>query len=220
MRSPASRRDVGYAARPTPAPQWPMVIPPEFRQIMQPDISEGFDPGRIERDVRRWLERAVIGLNLCPFAKAVYIKGQVRIVVSDASTERALLEQLGEELALLRDTPAEQVDTTLLVHPQVLGDFLDYNDFLDDADALIEAMDLDGVLQVASFHPHYQFAGTEPDDAENLTNRAPYPILHLLREDSIDRAVAAYPQPDAIIERNMATMRELGADGFRKLLSE
>jgi len=174
----------------------------------------------VEQHVRRWLERAVIGLNLCPFAKAVYVKDQVRIVVSDASTERALLEQLGEELALLRDTPAEQVDTTLLVHPQVLGDFLDYNDFLDDADALIEAMDLDGVLQVASFHPHYQFAGTEPDDAENLTNRAPHPILHLLREASIDRAVAAYPEPDAIIERNVATMRELGADGFRKLLSE
>ena len=175
---------------------------------------------RIEADVRRWLERAVIGLNLCPFAKAVVAKGQVRIVVSDASTERALLQQLGEEMALLRDTPAETIDTTLLVHPQVLGDFLDYNDFLDDADALVEAMDLDGVLQVASFHPHYQFAGTEPDDAENLTNRAPHPILHLLREDSIDRAVAAYPQPDAIIERNVATMRELGTEGFRKLLSE
>ena len=178
------------------------------------------DAAAVEADVRRWLERAVIGLNLCPFAKAVYVKDQVRIVVSDASTERALLEQLGEELALLRDTPAEQVDTTLLVHPQVLGDFLDYNDFLDDADGLVAAMDLEGVLQVASFHPQYQFAGTEPDDADNLTNRAPHPILHLLREASIDRAVAAYPEPDAIIERNVATMRELGADGFRKLLSE
>ena len=176
------------------------------------------DAAAVEADVRRWLERAVIGLNLCPFAKAVYVKDQVRIVVSDASTERALLEQLGEELALLRDTPAEQVDTTLLVHPQVLGDFLDYNDFLDDADALIEAMDLDGVLQVASFHPQYQFAGSEPDDADNLTNRAPYPILHLLREASIDRAVAAYPDPDAIIERNIATVRELGFAGWDKLL--
>ena len=221
MRSPASRRDVGYAALPTPAPQWPKVIRPEFRPIMQTDPqADGFDPARIEQDVRRWLERAVIGLNLCPFAKAVYIKGQVRIVVSDASTERALLEQLGEEMALLRDTAADDIDTTLLVHPQVLQDFLDYNDFLDDADALVEAMELDGMLQVASFHPHYQFAGTDPEDAENLTNRAPWPILHLLREDSIDRAVAAYPQPDAIIERNVATMRELGAEGFRKLLSE
>lgn len=182
--------------------------------------ADGFDPERIERDVRRWLERAVIGLNLCPFAKAVYVKDQVRIVVSDATTERALLEQLGEEMALLRDTPAEEIDTALLVHPQVLGDFLDYNDFLDDADALVEAMELDGVLQVASFHPDYQFAGTEPDDAENLTNRAPYPILHLLREESVDRAVAAYPEPDGIIERNVTTMRELGSEGFHKLLSD
>ena len=182
--------------------------------------ADGFDPARIEQDVRRWLERAVIGLNLCPFAKAVYVKDQVRIVVSDASTERALLEQLGEEMALLRDTPADDIDTTLLAHPQVLQDFLDYNDFLDDADALVEAMELDGMLQVASFHPHYQFAGTEPEDAENLTNRAPWPILHLLREDSVDRAVAAYPEPDAIIERNVATMQTLGVDGFRKLLSD
>ena len=178
------------------------------------------DAARVELEIQRWLERAVIGLNLCPFAKAVYAKHQVRIVVSDASTERALLEELGEEMARLRDTPVEQIDTTLLVHPQVLQDFLDYNDFLDDADALVEAMDLDGVLQVASFHPHYQFAGTEPDDAENLTNRAPYPILHLLREDSVDRAVEAYPDPDSIIERNVATMQALGSEGFRKLLSD
>lgn len=176
------------------------------------------DATQVEADVRRWLERAVVGLNLCPFAKAVYVKDQVRIVVSDASTERALLEELGEEMALLRDTPADAIDTTLLVHPQVLGDFLDYNDFLDDADALVEALELDGVLQVASFHPDYQFADTAPDDAGNLTNRAPWPILHLLREDSIDRAVAAYPDPDGIIARNIATMRELGAEGFRKLL--
>ena len=181
-------------------------------------MTDAFDPARVEADVRRWLERAVIGLNLCPFAKAVYARNQVRIVVSDASTERALLEQLGEEMALLRDTPAGQVDTTLLVHPQVLGDFLDFNDFLDDADALVEALDLDGVLQVASFHPHYQFAGTEPDDAVNLTNHAPYPILHLLREDSVDRAVAAYPEADSIIERNVAAMQELGSEGFEQLL--
>ena len=176
------------------------------------------DVVQVEADVRRWLERAVIGLNLCPFAKAVYAKNQVRIVISDASTERALLEELGEEMALLRDTPADQVDTTVLVHPQVLQDFLDYNDFLDQADALVDVLDLEGVLQVASFHPQYQFAGTEPDDAENLTNRAPYPALHLLREDSVARAVDAYPEPDAIIERNVATMRQLGTEGFRKLL--
>ncbi|MGV8944027.1 DUF1415 domain-containing protein [Thermomonas sp.] len=172
----------------------------------------------VEQETRRWLERAVIGLNLCPFAKAVYVKNQVRIVISDASTEAALLEQLGEELVLLRDTPADQIDTTLLVHPQVLRDFLDYNDFLDQADALVEALDLEGELQVASFHPDYQFAGTQPDDAENLTNRAPNPTLHLLREDSIARAIEVYPEPDAIIERNIATMQELGVEGFRKLL--
>lgn len=179
-----------------------------------------FDAETIDAGVRRWLERAVIGLNLCPFAKAVYVKQQVRIVVSDASTERALLEQFGEELALLRDTPADAIDTTLLVHPQVLGDFLDYNDFLGDADALVEAMDLDGTLQVASFHPDYQFADSAPDDPANLTNRAPYPILHLLREASIDRAVEAYPEPDAIIERNIATARELGFAGWDNLLAE
>jgi len=177
-----------------------------------------FEVEQVEADVRRWLERAVIGLNLCPFARAAYAKGQVRIVVSDASTERAVLGQLGEEMALLRDTPADTVDTTLLVHPLILQDFLDYNDFLDDAEALLEALELDGVLQVASFHPQYQFAGTEPDDAENLTNRAPHPILHLLREDSVARAVEAYPEPDRIIERNIATMQKLGADGFQKFL--
>lgn len=178
------------------------------------------DSALVEARVRRWLERAVIGLNLCPFAKAVYVKRQVRIVVSDATTPRDLLEQLGEELALLRDTPADEVDTTLLVHPLVLADFLAYNAFLDDADALVEAMDLEGELQVASFHPDYQFAGTAPDEVDNLTNRAPYPILHLLREASVERAVAAYPDPDAIIGRNIATVRALGLDGWKRLLDE
>ena len=168
---------------------------------------------------RRWLERAVIGLNLCPFAKAVQAKGQVRLVLSDATTPEALLEDLGEALLHLRDTPAEQVDTTLIVHPGVLTDFLDYNDFLEQADALVEQLDLEGVLQVASFHPAYQFAGTQPEDVENCTNRSPYPTLHLLREDSVSRAVAAYPDPDAIVERNIETLARLGADGFRKLLS-
>lgn len=168
-------------------------------------------------DTRRWLEKAVIGLNLCPFAKAVYVKEQVRFVLSDASTPEALLEQLAEEL-LLRDTPAEQIDTTLIVHPQVLTDFLDYNDFLDNADAAVEALDLQGVLQVASFHPQYQFAGTAPDDASNYTNRAPWPTLHLLREYSVERAVAAFPDPDVIVERNIATLDRLGVDGWKRLL--
>ncbi|OZB64178.1 MAG: hypothetical protein B7X39_16845 [Lysobacterales bacterium 14-68-21] len=170
-------------------------------------------------DTRRWLEKAVIGLNLCPFAKAVYVKEQVRFVLSDATTPEALLEQLAEELLLLRDTPAEQTDTTLIVHPQVLTDFLDYNDFLDNADAAVEALDLQGVLQVASFHPHYQFAGTAPDDASNYTNRAPWPTLHLLREDSVERAVAAFPDPDVIVERNIATLDKLGVEGWNRLLA-
>ena len=169
-------------------------------------------------DTQRWLERAVIGLNLCPFAKAVQAKGQVRWVLSDATTPEVLLEQLGEALLQLRDTPAEDTDTTLIVHPQVLADFLDYNDFLDSVDALVESLGLDGVLQVASFHPHYQFAGSTPDDVENFTNRSPYPTLHLLREDSVSRAVAAFPDPEVIVERNVETLRQLGFEGWRKLL--
>jgi len=169
---------------------------------------------------RLWLERAVIGLNLCPFAKAVYAKQQVRFVLSDATTPEALLEQLAEELLLLRDTPAEEIDTTLIVHPEVLGDFLDYNDFLDNADAAVEALDLEGVLQVASFHPGYQFAGTAFDDIGNYTNRSPYPTLHLLREDSVSRAVEAFPDADAIVDRNIETLDKLGVEGWRKLFLE
>lgn len=167
---------------------------------------------------RLWLERIVIGLNLCPFAKAVYVKDQVRIVLSDATTTEALVEQLAEELVLLRDTPAEQIDTTLIVHPQVLTDFLDYNDFLDNADAAIEALDLQGILQVASFHPDYQFEGVAADDASNYTNRAPLPTLHLLREDSVARAVDVYPDPDVIVERNIQTLDRIGVDGWHRRL--
>lgn len=168
---------------------------------------------------RNWLEKAVIGLNLCPFAKAVYVKNQVRLVLSDATTPEALVEQLAEELLLLRDTPAEEIDTTLIIHPEVLTDFLDYNDFLDNADAAVEALDLGGILQVASFHPDYQFDGTHPDDPSNCTNRSPFPTLHLLREDSVERAVAAFPDPDVIVERNIATLDKLGAEGFKRLLA-
>jgi hypothetical protein len=166
---------------------------------------------------RLWLERAVIGLNLCPFAKAVQAKGQVRFVLSDDEAPEALLETLGAELLLLRDAPPEDIDTTLIVHPRVLVDFLDYNDFLEQADALVAELGLEGVLQVASFHPDYQFAGTAPDDVENFTNRSPYPTLHLLREDSVSRAVEAFPDPDAIVERNVEALRRLGRDGWRAL---
>ncbi len=176
---------------------------------------DGSDP---IAETRKWLEQIVIGLNLCPFAKAVYVKDQVRFVLSDATTAEALVEELAEELVLLRDTPAEQIDTTLIVHPQMLTDFLDYNDFLDNADAAIEALDLQGILQVASFHPQYQFEGTAPDDVSNYTNRAPYPTLLLLREDSVERAVAAFPDPDVIVERNIETLDKLGVEGWTRLL--
>ncbi len=169
-------------------------------------------------DTRRWLEKAVIGLNLCPFAKEVYVKQQVRFVYSDATTTEALLEQLAEELVLLRDTPADEIDTTLIVHPHVLQDFYDYNDFLENADAAVAALELEGVLQVASFHPQYQFASSAPDDIENFTNRSPWPTLHLLREESVDRAVEAFPDPDVIVERNIEILRKLGRDGWEKLL--
>ena len=175
------------------------------------------DDDAIVAATRKWLERAVIGLNLCPFAKSVYVKEQVRYVVSNATTPEALLETLMDELQRLSDTPAEAVDTTLLIHPFVLTDFEDYNEFLDVADAAVEDMQLDGELQVASFHPDYQFADTDVNDISNYTNRAPYPILHLLREDSIARAVDAFPDAADIFEKNIDTMERLGHDGWDKL---
>ncbi len=168
-------------------------------------------------DTTRWLERAVIGLNLCPFAKAVHVKGQIRYVVSEATTPEALAEELERELEFLAEASAESVDTTLLIHPQVLTDFLDFNDFLDVADGIVDELQLDGILQVASFHPQFQFEGTEPDDITNYTNRAPYPTLHLLREDSVERAVAAFPDELAIAETNIGTLEKLGREGWKAL---
>ena len=167
--------------------------------------------------MQAWLEKAVIGLNLCPFAKAVHVKRQIRYVVSHAETEEALIEDLLHELQLLASADPGDIETTLLVHPNVLTDFLDYNDFLDIADAAVEELGLDGVLQVASFHPRYQFADSHPDDMGNFSNRAPYPTLHLLREDSVDKAVAAFPEADAIFETNIATLEKLGPAGWRAL---
>ena len=164
-----------------------------------------------------WLERAVIGLNLCPFAKAVHVKKQIRYVVSSATTPEDLLKELINELELLAETSAEKIDTTLLTHPHVLADFLDYNDFLDIADGTLDELDLAGELQIASMHPHYLFADTQPDDMENYTNRSPYPTLHLLRESSVDKAVAAFPEADQIFEKNIATMKKLGHEGWDKL---
>ena len=175
------------------------------------------DDDQVIAAVERWVDRAVIGLNLCPFAKAVQVKRQVRYVVSNATTAEALLEQLMNELQLLSDSDPEKVDTTLLIHPWVLTDFLDYNEFLDIADAAVEDMQLDGELQIASFHPDYQFADTDINDIENFTNRSPYPVLQLLREESIDRAVEAFPEAEAIFEKNIETMEQLGHEGWDKL---
>ena len=166
---------------------------------------------------RQWLERAVIGLNLCPFAKSVHVKGQVRYVVSDARDEESLLLDLDRELHALQAAAPEEVDTTLLIHPGVLDAFEDFTCFLGLVDVLLKTKRLRGVLQVASFHPDYAFVDTDHDDVTNYTNRSPFPILHLLREASIDRAVAAIPDAAAIYERNMQTLRELGHDGWREL---
>ena len=168
---------------------------------------------------RRWIEKVVIGLRLCPFAAAPYFSGQVRYRVSKHATTAGLDEDLAEELASLAAADPRVCETSLLIHPHVLHDFRDYNQFLDQADATLAALGLSGELQIASFHPAYQFAGSGPDDIENYTNRSPYPMLHVLREESVARATAAFPQAHEIGDRNMATLRELGHAGWRNVLT-
>ena len=165
----------------------------------------------------KWLERAVIGLNLCPFAKSVHVKGQIHYAVTHVSTHADFLDALKFELNGLQAHASIARDTTLLIAPWAFPDFLDFNDFLPDCDRLLRRMKLDGIFQIASFHPKFQFAGTDADDITNYTNRAPFPILHLLREDSMDRAVAAFPEPDAIFETNMQTLENLGVEGWSAL---
>lgn len=164
-----------------------------------------------------WLEKAVIGLNLCPFAKGVHLKDQIRYFVSHATTPEALVKDLVAELEVLAEANPEKIDTCLLIHPFVMQDFLDYNDFLEVADATLEELDLDGILQVASFHPQYQFEDAAPDDIDNYTNRSPFPTLHLLREESIDKAVEAFPEAEQIYDKNIQTLRELGHEAWKKL---
>jgi len=176
-----------------------------------------YDSDTVVQDTVRWLERAVIGLNLCPFAKAVHTKGQVHYVVSAATDAEALAHDLARELEALAESSPEQRDTTLLMAPDCLQSFLDFNDFLSVADGLLESLDLGGILQIASFHPQFQFAGTDVDDVTNCTNRTPYPTLHLLREDSIDRAVEAFPEAEAIFERNIEVLEQLGKPGWDAL---
>ena len=172
---------------------------------------------RVAARTLAWVEHAVIGLNLCPFAKAPWAKGQVRCVVSVSRDPAGLLDELCTELRLLVETDPHQTETTLLVVPDQFAEFDDFNDFLDDADAAIAALDLEGTVQIASFHPRYRFAGTAPEELDNATNRAPYPTLHLLRESSVERAVEAFPQAEAIYETNIRTLRELGESGWAAL---
>ncbi|MGF6938789.1 hypothetical protein OKW41_007951 [Paraburkholderia sp. UCT70] len=167
---------------------------------------------------RHWLTEAVIGLNLCPFAKAVHVKGQIRYAVSEADTLEAVLTDLEAELQTLVAADPAAIDTTLLILPRAFEDFLGFNDCLFFADRLVQQLRLEGTIQIASFHPHYQFEGSEPDHIENYTNRAPYPILHLLRGDSIERAVQAFPNAEEIYERNQETLRRIGLAGWDALM--
>jgi hypothetical protein len=166
----------------------------------------------------RWLERSVIGLNLCPFAAVPWRQGRVRLQVSEASNLQQLVEDLADALLALNAAEPSELETTLLIHPEVPGDFLEYNDFLDIADRMLEELHLDGTIQVASFHPQYRFADTEADDPAHCTNRSPYPMLHLLREASIEAAVANHSDPDAIYERNIRKLREIGMAAWGRLV--
>ncbi len=185
------------------------------------DPGAGNDPDVADApyiaDIRQWIEQAVIGLNLCPFARAPYLDGRVCFRVSQATDTDALLDELCGELQSLHAADPDDCETTLLIAPFMLADFLDFNDFLDSVDAAIDVLKLDGVIQVASFHPQYCFADSSADDIENCTNRSPWPILHLLRESSIERAVDSMTDPDAIYRRNVDTLHKLGWDGWARL---
>ncbi|MEJ8854391.1 DUF1415 domain-containing protein [Variovorax robiniae] len=175
------------------------------------------DEAQAVSDTRRWLERAVIGLNLCPFAKAVHVKEQIHWAVYLPESEGGLIDALLSEAAALVAHVAAVRDTTLLIAPNTLPDFLDFNDFTARAERRLARAGYEGVLQLATFHPRFQFGGTEPDDIGNATNRAPYPTLHLLREDSVTRAVDAFPEAEEIFERNIGTLEKLGTEGWAAL---
>src|SRR5262245_22176544 len=169
---------------------------------------------------RRWIATIVIGLNLCPFARRVFESDRIRFAVSAAMDEAVLLKNLADELTLLAATPIAEIETTLLIHPQVLGEFLDYNDFLELAERQVQNLDLEGIVQIASFHPYYQFAGTTPDALENYTNRSPFPMLHLLREESV---TAVADRPEELLEiprRNMETLQQLGRERLLEMLAQ
>ena len=175
------------------------------------------DLNQIAEETRHWLQTAVIGLNLCPFAKAVFNKGLIRIEVSLARHLDDFLEHLDRELLLLRDTPAEEIETTLLIEPQLFADFELFNDVLDITDQVLVEHGLEGIIQIAPFHPQFQFADSEPNAISNYTNRSPYPTLHLIREDSIAKAMQAFPDADTIFERNIALLEQMGLEGWQAL---
>lgn len=175
------------------------------------------DTNTVSEHTKQWLEKAVIGLNLCPFAKASHVKNLVRIVVSEARHLDGFLEDLDRELQLLGNTPASELETTLLVHPTLFPDFETFNQMLEIADDAVVENELEGIVQIAPFHPNFQFEGTEADDISNYTNRSPYPTLHLIREDSIAKATEAFPDASAIFDRNIALLEKMGHEGWDKL---
>ena len=187
-----------------------------MKRLALDDKALSLDENSISNSVKKWVEDMVVGLNLCPFAKRELLAGRVRFFVSEAESEEQLLMDLHSELNMLN--AEDGIETTLLIHPAVLQNFSEYNQFLDYAEGLLVELELEGVYQIASFHPDYQFAETEPDDVENYTNRAPYPVLHLIREQSLERAVANYPNPEQIPERNVALLRDLGREKILALL--
>lgn len=180
------------------------------------DVTLQASAATVIAQTRDWIEKAVIGLNLCPFAKSAYVDDRIRYCVSEAQTEDALVADLSRELRALQAADPETCETVLLIHPRVLTDFRAYNDFLYVAEATIESLGLTGVLQIASFHPRYQFAGSGPESIENYTNRSPHPMLHLLRESSVERA-ADTSDVAAIPSRNRETLRRLGLAGWQRL---
>jgi hypothetical protein len=200
-----------------------MSIPFSDADAFQIPPSPAGAPARDQRvltDVQHWLTRAVIGLNLCPFAKSVYVHDQIRYVVSHAGDASEALAQVRSEMLHLAQVDPGKIETTLVIVPNALGDFLDYNDALNAAEKLLKSLRLRGILQIASFHPAYQFEGTDADDIENYTNRSPYPIFHLLREESVERAVDAFPDTAAIYERNQQCLREMGLAGWNAWMKQ
>ncbi|KHA60669.1 hypothetical protein NL53_11495 [Vibrio variabilis] len=171
----------------------------------------------IAQQVEQWLNDVVIGLNLCPFAAKPQRNKQIKIFVSEAITEETLLEDILTQLLELEATPAEELETTLVVAPNMLADFYDYNLFIDWVEALIKQQDWEGIFQLATFHPDYCFGGTEPEDAENLTNRSPYPVFHLIREESMEKVLKHYPNPEAIPDTNIARVESLTPEERKKL---